>query len=146
MNIINTFTSEIRWADIDANFHVRHSVYYDWAANSRIQMLGSAGITMQTFAMHKFGPVIFREEAKFLKELHFGNSVNIAVYLSKLKNDYTRFSFYHEIAKPDGTICATVTIDGAWINTELRKVTVPPQVLIDACEFVPKTPDFEWIG
>jgi acyl-CoA thioesterase FadM len=34
---------QLRWADIDANFHVRHSVYYDWGAMCRMEFLRADG-------------------------------------------------------------------------------------------------------
>ena len=30
---------QLRWSDLDPNFHVRHSVYYDWGAFCRIEFL-----------------------------------------------------------------------------------------------------------
>jgi acyl-CoA thioester hydrolase len=38
---------QVRWADIDANFHVRHSVYYDWGATVRMHYLEQCGLTTQ---------------------------------------------------------------------------------------------------
>jgi acyl-CoA thioester hydrolase len=45
---------EVRWADIDANFHVRHSVYYDWAATTRLHIMQQAGITIALFSSEKY--------------------------------------------------------------------------------------------
>jgi len=53
---------ELRWADLDPNFHVRHSVYYDYGAFCRIQFLAAHGITAQFMQIQQFGPIIFREE------------------------------------------------------------------------------------
>lgn len=30
---------QLRWSDLDPNFHLRHSVYYDWGAFCRIEFL-----------------------------------------------------------------------------------------------------------
>ena len=35
---------EIRWSDLDPNFHLRHSVYYDWGAYTRISFLSEASV------------------------------------------------------------------------------------------------------
>ena len=35
-----------RWADLDPNFHVRHSVYYDCAAQHRMEILDSLGLNL----------------------------------------------------------------------------------------------------
>jgi acyl-CoA thioester hydrolase len=34
-----TIPLDIRWSDLDPNFHLRHSVYYDYGAFARVQFL-----------------------------------------------------------------------------------------------------------
>ncbi len=36
---------QIRWSDLDPNFHLRHSVYYDWGAFCRVEFLNEHGLT-----------------------------------------------------------------------------------------------------
>jgi hypothetical protein len=36
---------EVRWSDLDPNFHLRHSVYYDWGAYARLSFMQDKGIT-----------------------------------------------------------------------------------------------------
>ncbi|MBI1782589.1 MAG: thioesterase, partial [Sphingobacteriales bacterium] len=36
---------EVRWADLDPNFHVLHSKYYDFGAYIRMSYLTENGIT-----------------------------------------------------------------------------------------------------
>ena len=50
-----TFTvkADIRWSDIDPNFHVLHSKYYDYCANARLIVLAHSGITMQVIQEEK---------------------------------------------------------------------------------------------
>ena len=44
-----SFSKELsfRWSDLDPNFHVRHSAYYDFGAQHRIEILESLGLTMK---------------------------------------------------------------------------------------------------
>jgi acyl-CoA thioester hydrolase len=49
---------EIRWSDLDPNFHVRHSVYYDFGAYVRICFLNEHGLTPAFMLKHQFGPVL----------------------------------------------------------------------------------------
>jgi len=139
------FTKElqIRWSDLDPNFHVRHSVYYDFGALIRMEFLNAHGLTPQVMMQHHFGPVLFREEAKFMKELHFGDSLTMNLTATSLRKDYAKFSMLHEIKKGE-TVCATVEVDGAWIDTIKRKLTIPPQVGIDMIESMPRSADFKW--
>ena len=60
---------EIRWADLDPNFHLRHSIYYDYGAFSRICFLEGHGLNAAFMAKNQFGPILFREECVFKKEI-----------------------------------------------------------------------------
>ncbi len=136
---------EIRWSDLDANFHVRHSVYYDWGAFLRMSFLWEHGLTASVMQEHKVGPIIFREEALFKKELHFGDKITVALYLQKCSTDFSKWTMIHEIWKNENTLSAIITVDGAWINTELRKLTIPEMAITQLFNFIPKTENFEWI-
>lgn len=74
---------QIRWADLDPNFHLRHSVYYDWGALCRINFLNTHGLTPMVMQKLHFGPIIFREEAIFRKEVKFNDEVSINLKLIK---------------------------------------------------------------
>jgi acyl-CoA thioester hydrolase len=141
---MNTYSKqvEIRWSDLDPNFHLRHSVYYDWGAMVRIAFLNEHGLTPQVMLQHHIGPIIFREECVFKKEIHFGDRVFVNLKLSKVTKDASRWTMIHEVWKNDHTLCAIVTIDGAWLNTQLRKLAVPPPLFEQQLEFIPKADDF----
>lgn len=134
---------QLRWSDLDPNFHVRHSVYYDFAAQLRTEFLISQGLTPMIMQQENFGPILFREEALFRKELHFGDELTINLFATKLKRDSSRFSFRHQIMRGE-EVCAVVNIDGAWINTIKRKLTAPPAIGREVMEALPKAEDFEW--
>lgn len=135
---------EIRWADLDPNFHLRHSVYYDWGAYSRITFLTEQGITAQFMQQHAFGPVIFREECVFRKEIRFGDKVTIDLQMLKAYKDGSRWTMQHNIIKNDDTVAAIITLDGAWIDMAKRKLTLPPKEVYDSFMQMPKAPNFEW--
>lgn len=133
---------QIRWSDLDPNFHLRHSVYYDWAAMCRIQFLVQHGLTPALMQKLQFGPIIFREEAVFRKEVKFGDDIRINMHLVKGRKDYSRWTIAHEIKKGDGTLCAVVTIDGAWLNTAERKLFIPPAEVAAVFEKMPHGENF----
>lgn len=135
----------LRWADIDANFHLRHSVYYDVCAQQRMEALTAAGISLAVMKENHFGPVLFREECTFRREIKLEDEVYIDLELRHLSRDHGRFSFKHTFTKADGTYCATLIIEGAWIDTRLRKLTAPPTVAADALDHLPRTADFAWL-
>lgn len=69
---------EIRWADLDPNFHVLHSRYYDFGAYCRMAFLVTHGLTPQVMSEHHVGPILFREECFFKREI---NLVTISVLM-----------------------------------------------------------------
>jgi len=51
---------EVRWADLDPNGHVRHTVFMDWATQCRVAALAAAGLTPRRFqsgAMDRSGRI-----------------------------------------------------------------------------------------
>ena len=136
---------EIRWSDLDPNFHLRHSVYYDWGAFIRMCFLNDHGITPAVMTQHHIGPILFREEAVFKREIHFGDSIEIDLQMLQCKQDMSRWTMQHHITKNRETLCSIVTISGAWMNTQLRKLVTPPEFFIKGFNAIPKAENFEWL-
>lgn len=134
----------LRWADIDANFHVRHTVFYDLGSEMRIRFLAAHGVTMRFMQEQGFGPVLFREECRFLKEVRIEDSVDIELAVCALGRDHRKFGFEHRFMRGE-EICALVRVEGAWLNARTRKVFVPPKPVIDAMNGAPRTADFTWL-
>ncbi len=134
---------EIRWADLDPNFHLRHSVYYDYGAFIRFSYFDENGITQQVLTEHHFGPILFREECIFRKELKMGDQITIDMKLLKAREDFSRWTIVHQLKKGD-QLAAVVTLDGAWIDTHLRKLTGLPLAFKPAFEHIPHAENFEW--
>jgi acyl-CoA thioester hydrolase len=145
---MNTYSLplQIRWSDIDANKHLRHSVYYDFGAYCRISLFTEIGITLEKLTAISIGPVILREEAIFRREIIFGDSISITTELAKATADFARWSFRHVITKQDGTLATTMNIDGAWIDTVKRKLAIPPVGLHAYFEKIPRAVDFEMVA
>jgi acyl-CoA thioester hydrolase len=136
---------QIRWADLDANFHIRHSVYFDWAAQCRLDFLAEKGLTPAFMQEHRFGPIIFREEAEYRKEIKYGDKISISLQLIKGRRDYSRWTIGHEIKKEDGSFCASVTVDGAWLNVVERKLFTPPEIVKKVFDQMPVGGNAEWL-
>ncbi|NCI50585.1 thioesterase [Sediminibacterium roseum] len=129
---------EIRWSDIDANFHLRHSVYYDFGAFVRISFLAEHGLTTAHMQQQHIGPILFREECVFKREIHFSDTVTIYLKLVTATADMGRWTMVHEIYKNEDTLAAVLTIDGAWMDTEKRKLVAPPDFFREVFEKLPK--------
>lgn len=140
-----TFTIElsIRWSDLDPNFHVRHSVYYDFGAQHRIEILEHLGLTMKVMQELNFGPILFREECVFRREIRLNSKVFISTKMGKMKDDASRWTIVHELKNENDQLYATISVDGAWIDMNLRKLASPtPKIVADVMSLIPKAEDF----
>ena len=133
---------EIRWADLDPNFHVLHSKYYDYGAYCRMSFLTEHGITPAVMIENNIGPIIFREECLFKREIKFGDELLVYLKLSKCNDDASRWSMVHELWTNGDTLAAVINIDGAWIDTKIRKLAKPPEIFKTGLLQIPKTANF----
>jgi acyl-CoA thioester hydrolase len=103
------------------------------------------GLTAEMMQQLRFGPILFREECIFKKEIRLGDTVSINLVLAKSRKDYSRWSIRHEILKNGETISAVLSVDGAWIDIEKRKLTVPLGLVADVFSQMPRAIDFHWM-
>ncbi len=135
----------VRWADLDPNGHVRHSIYYDYGAQARIAYLQREGFGLDWMKKNAIGPVLFREEAHFYRELYAGDALIIDTKLSGLSDDHRKWSIRHAIHRGD-ELCAVLDLDGAWLNLIKRRIETPPLELRDKFTDLVRTDDFGVIG
>ena len=144
LNIMATFSKQLsfRWSDLDPNFHLRHSAYYDFGAQHRVEILAQLGLTLRVMQKEHVGPILFREECVFRKEINLSDEIIMQTKMAKMKDDASRWSIVHEFYREE-VLCAVITVDGAWMDTKLRKLASPtPQIVVDALSTFPKTADF----
>lgn len=135
---------QVRWSDLDPNFHLRHSVYYDWGALCRVAYLSKAGLTLQRMQEVQIGLILFREECIFRREIRLGDAVTIDAKLLKARRDFSRFTIQHEIKKNPETVAAILTVDIAWISTVTRKLAVLPEEDTRLLMEGPFAENFQW--
>jgi acyl-CoA thioester hydrolase len=139
-----TFSKHLsfRWSDLDPNFHLRHSAYYDFGAQHRVEILAQLGLTLRVMQTEHIGPILFREECVFRKEINLSDVIIMQTKMAKMKPDASRWSIVHEFYRED-ILCALITVDGAWMDTKLRKIAAPtPLIVVEALSIFPKTTDF----
>ena len=122
-------TIEVRWADCDANRHVRHSAYYDYGAHCRVKFLSERGFDTSEMSRLSMGPILFKEECSFLKELHLNEIMTISLLRGKISQDGSKWELHHEIFNASGDKCAHITVQGAWMDLKARKLAAPPSKL-----------------
>lgn len=140
-----TTSTKATWAHIDANGHLRNTAYSEFATHARLQFFDDHGFPPKELAANNIGPVMTREELLYYREVHMMENLKVSCQLSKATKDYSRFQFVQYIFKENGKKAAKITLEGLWLNLQLRKTAIPPQALIDVCAQIPKTDDFEWL-
>ena len=133
----------VRWSDVDANRHVRNTIFSEFATHTRFRLLEAYGFPQAQFESLRFGPVMYREEIRYRRELVFGETVRVNVLFAGLAEDGSQWRVHQEVTRADGKQAALLTIDGAWIHLDSRKLIAPPPKLIDLLHALPRTDGFE---
>lgn len=134
---------EIRWADIDANQHMRHSAYADLCTHARIEWLAENGFTFADFANYALGPVLFKEQTEYFREATLGERLDIDVTLAAMSEDGRRWCIRQHLHKANDVLAARHEVHGAWLDLKQRKLTAPPPELLAVFEALPRTEDFQ---
>ena len=140
-----TYPVQIRWADLDPNFHLRHSVYYDWGAYCRISFFYAHNLTADVLRQLNIGPIIFREECVFKKEIRFGDEITVDMTLTRARKDFSRWSVRHQVMKNKEIVSAILTLDLAWLNVSERKLAIPTKEVCAVIDGLPRNESFEWL-
>ncbi|MBE8714716.1 acyl-CoA thioesterase [Sphingobacterium hungaricum] len=140
------YEGQVLWAQIDANRHLRHSAYADFCAQARSNMLKKTGLSLEEFALNNIGPILFREELIYFREIKLDEFITVTVEITKYNRTNSRFSFRHIIYKEDGVKSAVVTVDGAWLDIEKRKLVTIPENWHAYVEAIPKAEDYEEVS
>lgn len=133
----------VRWSDLDANRHVRNTIFSEFCTHTRFRLLEEHGFTQASFEALRFGPVMFREEIRYRRELGFGDEITVSVLFAGLSTDGSQWRVRQEVTRSDRKQAAVLTIDGAWIHLDSRKLVAPPSDLVELLSGLPRTDDFE---
>jgi acyl-CoA thioester hydrolase len=127
---------------MDLNSHMKNTAYLDKTADVRQMHLAEHGFPVAEFVRLRIGPVIMKDEVEYFKEVRLLQEITVTYALAGHALDGSRFLLRHEIFRPDGKLSARVTSTGGWLNLDMRKLVVPPPLLLSAMESLGKTSDF----
>lgn len=133
---------KVMWSQLDANMHLRHSAYADFAAQARLELMDHMQFGFNELARLRIGPVLFREELQYLKEVRPNEVVKVSCLLKSCREDGSRWSFLQRVYRQDAEVAALIHADGAWIDLDKRKLTGLPEEAMKRFMQIPKTPDF----
>lgn len=131
------------WGDMDFNAHMRNTAFLDKSGDVRMMFFAEHGFPMDEFVKRRLGPVIMRDELEYFKEVHLLAPLRVTMLLAGLAPDGSRFLIRNEFWREDGKQAARVTSAGGWMDLAARKLTVPPDALLNAIRALPKTEDYK---
>lgn len=134
---------DVRWADLDANNHMRHTAYNDYAAHVRISALTHLGLTPDKLRAAKMGPVLFDERINYHRELRPGDRFTVDVEVLASSPDHRKWKMKHNIYKSDDSLSAEIFVSGAWLDLVERKVKALPEELQNMLSKMPKAENHE---
>ncbi len=134
-----------KWSDFDPNKHMRHTAYNDYAAEVRVRYFKSMGFSIQDFIDMQVGPILFKEETSFLKEIRMGEDLIVTAQLKASSANGERWKLRHEICNTKGKVAAIVEVYGAWMDLTKRKLCGLPKEVENPFTLLKKTEDFEEI-
>jgi acyl-CoA thioester hydrolase len=121
---------DVRWADLDANRHLRNTAYSEYATHLRFTFLAQNGFDQARFQALQIGPVVFREETRFLKEVLASDRITVAMEVMEMTR-HGKWHIRHPVHRSDGALAAVVDLEGAFFSLATRKLTQPPPELVD---------------
>ncbi len=136
------YEGKVMWSQIDSNNHLRHSAYADFGAQARLEVLSKLGFDADKLEELKIGPILFREELIYMREIRPNDIIKVTCAMSQCRADGSRWSFTQSIFRSDGIQAAQINTQGAWLNIDTRKLVALPQEWLNKFMEVPKTIDF----
>jgi len=133
---------DVRWSDLDINWHMRNTAYAEFGTQARVDFLSRGGFPPSRFQELGFGPVIFREESRYIREFRLGERVRVNFKVIGLSEDGSRWAMRHELFRDDGEPAAILELEGGWLDVATRRLRVPPDELRDRIAELPKADDF----
>lgn len=118
---------EVKWAEVDPNMHLRHTVYLDFADQARIRFFNHHNLPFVKLQQMGIGPIIFGTQTNFLKEVLLSEKITLDCNLIELSADGRKWHVKHHVYKEDGTLAAELNYRGAWLDLKIRKIVAPPE-------------------
>ncbi len=130
------------WGDMDFNSHMRNTAFLDKSGDVRMMFFSEHGFPMSEFLKLQLGPVIFKDEIEYFKEVRLLEGIRITLECAGLSPNGSRYLLKNEFLRPDGKAIARIRSWGGWLDLAARKLTTPSPTLLKAFEAMPRSGDF----
>lgn len=130
------------WSDMDFNRHMGNAAYLDLCTTVRMMHFAEQGVAMAEFERLKVGPVVFRDEIDYHREVHLLERLSVTLGLLGTSADGSHFRLRNEIWKSGGVRAATVVSTGGWLDVGTRRLVQPPAAIRAALDVLPRLEPF----
>lgn len=131
MSVPYTQRFRVRYSDLDTNGHVANISYLKYSLDTRVGYLLANGLTAEMMRNSGYGPIVFREDITYLKELFVPDEIEARYWVRSLHEDGIRYRMCTQIVRSDGELAANIEIYGGWFNLSHRRLEKPPEEIRD---------------
>jgi len=82
---------QVRYSDLDTNGHVANTSYLKYSLDTRVGYMFANGLTAEMMRDSGFGPIVFREDITYRKELRAPEKIEVRFWVKSLHEDGIRF-------------------------------------------------------
>ncbi len=131
----------VRWGEMDANGHVNNMVYQSYLDEARGDTFARAGFDLAAMREKKIGPVIYRCEIDYHKELKHPDRVLITTRVELLSE--SKGAVHQEIRRAsDGGLVARAVFYGMFFDFAARRPIAFPDFILEGLG-IPRKPSVE---
>jgi acyl-CoA thioester hydrolase len=142
MSVIVAKTFVAGWGDMDFNAHMKNTAYSDYAGTVRMMYFNEHGFPIEEFQRRRMGPVVFKDELSYFKEVHLLEEFTVRMFMDGLRSDGSRFRLLNEFFVGDKKVASIVT-SGAFMSLSERKLIVPPEDLATVLRELERSAQFQ---
>lgn len=116
----------VRSYEIDVNGHVNHANYHRYAEHARTEHLSAAGCSIGRFTENGLGIVLLETTCRFLRELRYGDEVEIDSRLTF--GEGRTFRMEHTLRRvADGVVAAEIGCTMGLLDAAARRLVPGPR-------------------
>lgn len=134
---------DVKSKDIDQNGHLRHTMYSEFAEQTRVNFMISMKLMPGFLEQARLGPILFREELIYHREIRVGEHIKVSLLLQGMTRDARKIHLINEIYRGDGIRACTVYTILSWMDLIKRRIVSPPDEVRAAYALLEKAPDYE---
>lgn len=125
-----TINFRVLWNQIDVNGHLSNAHYQSFFDEARMEMLEQAGLDVQAMLKKNVGPVIYRSELDYLKEVNYPEEIRIETWVEDSRK--SRFVIRQDMfRKSDGELACSAKLLGVFMDFNIRRPWSVPQEIAE---------------